>query len=393
MFDRTSRIIKDSGRLSFEHVPEKLIHREEQMRQLEMLFRPMAVDGVPCTALLSGGVGTGKTATAKRFCEDTARHCAKAGGAIDHIMVNCRVRSAEYGVLLHLVRHFDKGFPDRGFSAAEMLRSFRTHVEKGARPMIVVLDEADMLLKSGSRDLVYQLMRMNEELRNASVSMMLIAQRPVAELLDEASMSTFRRANNVRFERYTAAELAGIIEARAQEALHPGTLGDDEVALLAEIAAQYGDARFAIELIERSASIAETGDAGRITADDIRSANAMIYSDVSENKLRDLDLNRKLTLLAIARALKSDPYVSMTAAKKTYGIVCEEYGQTARKHTQFWTYVQDMERAGILSTEVRNEPDGGRVTHISVPNIPPRELAKKLEYLLETPQSADEQVW
>jgi cell division control protein 6 len=393
MFERTSRIIRDSGRLSFEYVPEKLIHREEQMRQLAMLFRPMVNEGVPCTALLSGGVGTGKTATARRFCEDTARHCAKEGRPIDHIMINCRVRSAEYGVLLHLVRHFDRGFPDRGFSAAEMLRSFRSHVEKGARPMIVVLDEADMLLKGGSRDLVYQLMRMNEELKGASLSMMLIAQRPVGELLDEASISSFRRANNVRFERYTASELREIIAARAEEALHPGTLGDGEADLLAEIAAQYGDARFAIELIERSASIAESGDAGRITADDIRSANAMIYSDVSESRLRDLDINRKLTLLAIARAIKTDPYVNMTAAKKTYGVVCEEYGQTARKHTQFWTYVQDLERANVLTTEVRNEPDGGRVTRISVPNIPPRELAKKLEYLLETPQSADEQVW
>jgi archaeal cell division control protein 6 len=393
MFDRASAVIKDSTKLSFEYVPEILVHREEQMKQLEMLFRPMVMEGCGCSAFLSGGVGTGKTATAKRFCEDMSKYCARTGKLMDYVFVNCRIRNTEYGVLLHLVRHFDSGFPERGFSAEEMLRSFRTHIENSARPIIVVFDEVDMLLKNNSKNLVYQMMRMNDELKRSSVSLMMISQVSIVELLDEASLSTFKRANTIRFERYSVAELKEIIDIRAKEALVTNALGTEEVSLLAEIASQYGDARFAIELIERSASIAESEKIGRITADDIRTANAMIYSDVSENKLRDLDINRKLALLAISRAIKSESYVSITSAEKTYAVVCEEYEQVARKHTQFWTYIQDMEHSGLLSTEVKSEIEGGRVTYISIPNIPPKELAKKLEYLMELPQSTDEYEW
>ncbi len=393
MFDRVSTIIKDGSKLSFEYVPGELPHREEQMGSLEMLFRPMVTEGRPCSAFLSGGVGTGKTVTARRFCEDMSAYCAKNSILMDYIFVNCRIRNTEYGILLQSVRHFDPGFPERGFSADEMLRSFRTHVESRARPMVVVLDEVDMLLKNNSRNLVYQLTRMNDELKNSSISLIMISQVSVAELLDEASMSTFKRANTVRFERYSKNDLKEIISTRVGEALVSGSIDEDGISLLADIASQYGDARFAIELIDKSASIAETEDYGRITADDIRTANAMIYSDVSENKLRDLDINRKLALLAISRAIKSETYVSITAAEKTYAIVCEEYEHPARKHTQFWTYVQDMEHSGILSTEVRSEMEGGRVTYISIPNIPPKELAKKLEYLLDTPQSTDEYGW
>ena len=238
--------------------------------------------------------------------------------------MNCRIRNTEHSVLLQMVRYYDPGYSERGFSAEEMLRAFRAHTENSARPMILILDEVDVLLKGGSRNLIYQITRMNEELRKASVSPILISQTSVAELLDEASMSTFRRANSVRFDRYTQEELRTIITLRSEEALVHGSLGESEISLLAEIAMQYGDARFAIELIERSATVAEAGEAGKITADDIRTANAMIYSDVTENKLKDLDHNRRLALLAIARAIKGNAYITIAAAEKTYAGVCEE---------------------------------------------------------------------
>lgn len=393
MFERTSSVIRDGSKLSFEYVPEKIVHRESQMKQLEMLFCPMVAEGRACSAFLSGGVGTGKTVTAKRFCEDAMSYCARTSKPMGYLYINCRIRNTEHSVLLQMVRYYDPGYSERGFSAEEMLRAFKAHTENSARPIILIFDEVDVLLKNSSRDLVYQLMRMNEELRKASISLMLISQISVAELLDEASMSTFRRANSVRFERYTEEELRSIIEIRAEEALVRGTLAQSEVSLLAEIASQYGDARFAIELIERSATIAEAGEVGRITADDIRTANAMIYSDVSENKLRDLDHNRRLALLAISRAIKGNAYITIAVAEKTYAVVCEEYDEVARKHTQFWTYVQDMERMGLLSTMIKSEIDKGRTTYISIPNIPPKELAKKLEYLLETPFSTDQESW
>jgi len=390
MFDRQSVIIRDGAKLSFEYVPRKLIHREEQMRHLETLFRPMVTDGRPCSAFLFGGVGTGKTVTAKRFCEDMIHYCSANGKLMDAIYVNCRLRNSEYGVYLQLVKHFDQGYPERGFAVDEMMRNFRRQVDAAARPVVLIFDEVDVLLKNNSKNIIYQLSRMTEELRRSSISMILISQMSVAELLDEASMSTFKRANSIKFDRYSLDELEEIIAMRAQESLSDGALGTEEISLLAEIASQYGDARFAIELIEKSAMIAESEENGRIVADDIRTANAMIYSDVSESKLRSLDLNKRLALLAISRAIKKDPYVSITSAEKTYAVVCEEYSQVARKHTQFWTYIQDMERMGLLATTVKAEIERGRTTFISIPNIPPRELAKKLEYLLELPVTAED---
>ena len=384
MFERASTIIRDGNKLSFDYVPATIVCRAEQQRTLETLFRPLAADGRPCSAFLTGGVGTGKTVTAKRFCADLARYCQQHNRLLDVIFVNCRIRNTEYGVILEILRYFDRGFPDRGFATDEMLDSLKKHLELNRRPAVIVLDEVDNLLRNNSRNLVYQLSRFSEDLPNPStLSLIMISQFSVAEMLDEASMSTFKRANAVRFNRYTEDELLQIINARAAEALEPDTLLPPEAAMIAKQAAEYGDARFAIEILERAASVAETEPEGNICPDDIRTAGSSVYSDVSEAKLDDLDDNRRLALLAIARAIKDRASISITAAEKTYAVVCEEYGVPARKHTQFWTYVQGLERNGFVSTEVRSEQDGGRSTYIGIPNIPPRELAKKLEYIID----------
>lgn len=93
---------------------------------------------------------------------------------MDYIIVNCRQRSTEVAVLRRIVMHFDENFPDRGFSTEEMLRSIRKHIEKRKMHLVVVLDEADVLLSKGAADLIYQLTRFDEEVIGGRPSMSVI---------------------------------------------------------------------------------------------------------------------------------------------------------------------------------------------------------------------------
>ncbi len=385
-FDRASSIIKDASKLSFDYVPKTLVHRDTQMMELSMLFRTVVEDGMSETAFLTGNVGTGKTATAKRFCADMAEHCSLKGIPMDYVLVNCRHRNTEAGVLLQIIRHFDQGFPDRGFSPSEMLRIVRKHLSKEGRRFVIILDEVDMLIKKGSGDLIYQLSRFNEDSsgRKISISLILISQEYVLDKLDAASLSSFKRTNTIRFPKYNYEELYGILMARASEALKTDTYSEETIALLADISTEYGDARFAIDLLDKSARSAETRPEGIMTAEDVRTAKAMIYSVVTETKLNSLDLNRLLTLLSISRCIKSEAYVTLAAVEKTYAIVCEEYEVPARKHTQFWTYVKDLDNSGLI--KIHKECVEGiksPVSYVSVPDIPSKVLAKKLESILD----------
>ncbi len=111
---RNPRLFKDQSKLSFDYVPDKLCHREEQLERLEMLFRPVLDGSMSQTAFLIGSVGTGKTATSKRFCLDLMKAAQEKGRPMDYIIVNCRQRSTEVAVLRRIVMHFDENFPDRG---------------------------------------------------------------------------------------------------------------------------------------------------------------------------------------------------------------------------------------------------------------------------------------
>ena len=382
MFDRLSTVIKDGSRLDYDYVPKNLVRRDVQIAMLERLFTPLVREGRMCTAFLTGSVGTGKTVTAKRFCADIKEYCGTHNIPLDYIVVNCRNRNSESAVMLQLIRYFDKGFPDRGFSSEEMSRVLRNHLVSNSRNLIIVLDEVDVLLKKGGIDLVYQLTRFSDGNHDSGkVSLIMISQHSLQTMLDPASMSTFKRSNTVTFDRYSEEELLLIVTARAEEAILPGRITDDAMRMIARESAEYGDARMAIELLDRAAHIAEEGTEGEVNVEHVREAKAMIYSSVPESKLRGLDRNKKLSLLAVARAMKANLEIPISAAEKTYAIVCEEYGETARKHTQFWGYIQELERMGILRTEVRSE--GGRTTMISLPDIPSKVLAQKVAEILD----------
>ena len=386
MFDKGSSIIKDASKLTFDYVPVELINRETEMSLLEMLMRPVVDHGASETAFVTGSVGSGKTATVKRFCMDMADYCGRNGIPMGYDIVNCRQKSSDASILVQLIKHFDKDFPEKGFSPADMLQILRKHIIKSGRRYVIVLDEIDSVIKRGSTDLIYQITRFSDdEYNKVSLSLILISQEYVLDKLDQASLSSFKRANTIRFRRYTKDDLEAITESRAKMALIDGCYDDDVIEFIADIASETGDARTAIEVLDKSARIAETKTYGAITAEDVREAKSLMYSLISESKLKALNINKLVTLLAVARCVKSKPYVTLPAAEKTYAVVCEEYEIAARKHTQFWSYINDLEKDGFVKTVKRTEAGeaGGAVTYISLTDVPAVMLAKMIEKIMD----------
>ena len=72
------------------------------------------------------------------------------------------------------------------------------------------------------------------------------------ELMDEAARSSFKRSNVLRLPPYTAPQLMDILSERVRLGFHKGTVAPDAVELIADIAAEEGDARYAIELLEHA---------------------------------------------------------------------------------------------------------------------------------------------
>jgi len=379
-------VFKDPGKLSFDYLPDKLVHREKQTQRLFSLLRPIVEAGASSNAFLYGPVGTGKTHTAKRFCLDFKKFAAEANRAVDWDIVNCRQRMGDDAVLLKLLQHFDAHFPERGFSIAEKMETLRRHLEKHKLHFIVILDEVDALLKKSGADVIYSFARIAEETTSAkgNISMILVSQRSNAlEYMDPAALSTFRRSNVVEFPKYDRNELRDIVTARVAIAMHPGTVDDDLVNLIADIASEFGDARYAIELLEKAGMLADEESDEELAPEHVRGAKAHVHPTDVQEWIRLLEVPKKLVLLAIARKSRKKAYITMGDAEEAYAVVCEEYEEKPRAHTQFWKYVRDLDALGLVDTKPSGEGVVGKTTLISLPEVPAKVLIDNLERSLK----------
>jgi cell division control protein 6 len=374
-------VFKDYAKLAFDYVPDRLPGRERQLDRLFTLYRPVLEAGVAVNAFIHGSVGTGKTHTARRFCQEFRAEAAGRDRAVEFLVVNCRQKNTPDDVTLSMIRNFQPEFRQRGFSAQEKIDAVRRELEKRRAHLLLVLDEVDVLLKRSGPDLVYSLTRLGEESSGGRerVSLLCLSQRADAlASFDAATASTFRRTNVVEFARYTAAELRAILLQRCDLALHPATWDGDVVGLIAEIAAEYGDARYAIEVLQTAGALADEDQAGEIAAEHVRGAKATVHPTDVEAKVASLDRAHALVLLGIARKMRRRTYLVTGEAEEAYALACEEHGERPRGHTQFWKYLKDLEAQGLLDTR----PDGGKdgkTTAIALAEVPAKLLAEELE--------------
>jgi len=378
-------VIKNPDKLDFDYVPEELVHRDEQLRFLSQMFKPL-LSNVSQNAVIKGPVGSGKTAIAKKFCTSIKRISYKKGKNIEYVHINCRKRSTDAMVILGILNYFDSRFPDRGFSVEEMLQVLKKQLERRDAQLLVVLDEVDALLEKDS-DLIYKLTRFSDEssIDKTPVSLILISQKNILSKLDSSSLSTFKRNNVLKLDKYTRDELYDIINQRIDLAFHKGVVQDDCVDLIADISSEWGDARFAIELLWKAGIAADNNHDDNVTPEYVRAAKADTYSIVTETKLKNLKKHELLALYSIAKRLQNDgtAYTSTGDAEKTYKITCEEYSEKPRSHTMFWSYLKNVENAGFIYLKQSGKGQLGTTQLISLPDIPAEVVGGKVQELLD----------
>src|SRR5207302_11278933 len=92
---------------------------------------------------------------------------------------------------------------------------------------------------------------------------------------------------------------------------------------------------------------------------------------------------KRLVLLSMTRQSRKQAYITMGEAEEAYAVVCEEYGEKSRAHTQFWKYVKELDALGLVDTKLSGKGEVGKTTLISLPEIPAKVLADNLERSLK----------
>lgn len=375
------RILVSEETLDPAFVPPRLVHRERELRALSAALKSSLSKGVASHRLITGGIGSGKTALAKRLAEDLLRGGPLGEQPVRSHYVNCWRRSSDRTVLLELLRSVGTSIPDRGYSVAEMLDVFEQGIRRAPAHRLLILDEASALVRGGTK-LIYLLTR-STEVGLGSISLVLVASEDVLPFLDGASRSSFGPTHRLHLAPYDAPALAAILAFRAELALRPGSVTPDLLEQIAQIAAPSGDARFALEVLYGAARTADEEGAGEIAPDHVRAARGSIYPTMTETKLEGLSETELFVLLALSRTLKGPRTRAPTdRIRGAYQALCEEHDRTPVSRVTFWRTLKALEREAIVQIE---PGPAGRAQRIGMDEVPASVLTGLLEGRLARP--------
>ena len=388
-------VFKDESKLDINYVPRRLPHREKEHRLLMEFFNFLLQfpERMTQRVILTGDVGTGKTALAQRFGADITSEAKKRGVNFRYVHLNCReFRGKLFLILQHALAVFRPNFPKRGYSSEELLGALAQVLDEENAFMILTLDEFDAFIAQEGSEAVYKLTRVQETRAGKPQRLSLIGilrDLKSTERLDASARSTMQR-NVISLERYPKDQLVTILNDRVAMAFEPSTVPEDVVDLVAELAvSESGNARFAIELLWRAGKYADAEDLGLVAPECVRKAISSITPMLRRSELSSLGFHEKLLLLGAARVFKESQkaYALLSEIERAYAVVCEEFSEQPHSHTQLWKYVQLFSALGILKAEVAEAGTRGRATRVSLPSVPAYELEKELSVALEKEES------
>jgi cell division control protein 6 len=369
-----SKIFKDREVLRHDYLPERLPHREEQIRQLGETVAPVLKSARSSNAFIYGKTGTGKTAVTKYVLARLEAKAKEFNAPVKSRYVNCRVSGSEYRVFAGLCQNIGVHVPFTGLSVGEVFDRFKAGLDASRIIFIIVLDEIDTLIKARGDCLLYELTRINETLLNSKVSIVCISNDlRLKEYLDPRVFSSLSEEEIV-FRPYDAGELKNILLERSRLAFFESTMSDSAVGLCAALAAaEHGDARRALDLLRVAGELAERRGANVVTEEHVREAEKTIEQNRVVEALKNLTLHSKLVVLSVYHLNRADVYRAVTGEiYEVYGELCEELGIAPLTQRRLGTLVNELDSMGLLNAKIISMGRYGRTKKIRL------ELARTL---------------
>lgn len=368
VFDRFlkgTQIFKDREVMRHDYVPEKLPHREEQIRCFGEMLTP-ALKGSRCSNIfIYGKTGTGKTAVVRYVLNKLVQRASELGAPIKVCYANCRLSGTEYRILSSLCEPVNVKVPFTGLALGEVFDRFKKGLNSRKLLLIVVLDEIDALVKDRGDVLLYELTRINEGINCSKISIVGISNDlRFKEFLDPRVLSSLSEEEIV-FKPYDASELQDILLDRANEAFVDGTLLDGTVGLCAALAAaEHGDARRALDLLRVAGELAEREGSSKIDEGHIRLAEKRIEHDRVLEALSNLPPHSKLVLCSVYLSGKAKINCATGDIHEVYCELCELSGLASLTQRRVSGLINELDVIGLLNARIVNMGRYGRTKKI-----------------------------
>ncbi|AMD16579.1 cell division control protein Cdc6 [Methanobrevibacter sp. YE315] len=359
--DTTNPIIfKDKAPLDHRYLPDKLVHREEQIKLIAKNWVDVLSNVTPSNVTLYGKTGTGKTAASKFAREQLIDIARRKNVFVKVEYIRCTDYTTEYQVLAELCNKLGRDVPNRGWTKGEVVNTFRDIFKTNAfgrkLHLIVILDEIDILLDKDGDGILYTLTR------TENVSVLCISNYLDFKNLIKSRVTSSLNDKEIVFPPYGADQLSDILLERAQLSFNDDVLESDVIPLCSAMAAkEEGDARYALDLLKNAGELAFDEDSNVVTGDHVRRAKDKIEHNKVIEIISTLPLQQQRVLEAILTLTKQDEEIT---SGKLYDAYKEVSKKDAVTYRRIFDFINELEMLGIISTNTISRGRGKGRTNI-----------------------------
>jgi len=366
-------IFENKKILQTSYAPDTIPHRDEQINEIAGVLAPVLRDEKPSNLFLYGKTGTGKTLSVIHVTNNLTEISNSKDLPLKVVYINCklkRVADTEYRLIASLAREFgQKNIPVTGLPTDEVYRLFIKNIEAGPNQIILILDEIDQLVKKAGDEILYNLTRINAELKNTQITFVGVSNDlRFANDLDPRIKSSLAE-EDLNFPSYNALQLQDILLERSLGAFKDGTISEGVIEKCAAYAArEHGDARRALDLLRVAGELAERKNNLKVTIAHIDEAESKIENDLVVEVINTLPKQSQLTLFAIFDLYekKGNEKFFTGDVYEVYMDLCVKSGLKPLTQRRLSDLIAELDMLGIINAKVISKGRYGRTKEIGL---------------------------